>query len=260
MSSSRPYAEDIVLIDHRGTDRERFEGREAVLEQAASLWRDESEDIEVSSSELLASDGRVFASVEWYRGTARDGGRELEEALGQVGLIAGEQIERLEWLDPHNRQAILVGYAELGGGARLLGDKPPERWFKELLIAYARGDVVKLVDLHADGWRNTDHRELAWAQTQGGEEIAEFFSSPFEVADDHYAEVDEVLARDDRVIAACVTYRGTSKGAGGDLVLKVGSVSAIESGVRVSADLYDPEDSQAMLDQYAELSGRGFPR
>jgi hypothetical protein len=254
------FAEDIVVIDHRGPDQGRFEGRDAVLEQAASLWRHLSEDIEVSSQEPLASDGRGFASVVWYRGTARDGGGQLEEALGQVGVKSGEQIERLEWFDPHDRQAMLVRYAELGGGAGPLGASPPERWFKELLVAYAQGDVVKLVDLHADGWRNTDHRERGWEESHGGEEIAQFWSAPFEVSDDHHAEVDEVLAHDDRVIAVLVTYRGRAKEGGGQLLLRVGNVSVIESGLRVSADLYEPGDREAMLEQYAELGGRPLRR
>jgi hypothetical protein len=250
------YAEDIVLIDHRGMGPERFEGGEAVLEQAASMWRHMSDDVEVVSQELLASDGSGFASVAWYRGTAREGGGDRDLGLGQVGVKSGEHVERLEWFDPNDRQAMLVRYAELGGGARLLGNTPPERWFGELLVAYAEGDVVKLVDLHADGWRNTDHRNPGWEETQGGEEIAQFFSSPFEVSDDHYAEVDEVLACDDRVIAARVSYRGNRREGRGELVLQMGSVSVIESGVRVSADLYAPEDRDAMLARYAELGRR----
>lgn len=150
--------------------------------------------------------------------------------------------------------------AEPGGSAKPLGDKPPERWFKELLVAYAQGDVVKLVDLHAEGWRNTDHRDPAWRDGPSGEEIAQFWATPIEVSDDRQAAVEEVLACDDRVIAARVTYRGTSKAEGRELVLQLGTVSVIEAGVRVSLDLYDSEDRQAMLDRYTELGGASSAR
>jgi hypothetical protein len=253
---SRRYAQNIVLIDHRGTDQQRFEGREVVIERAAST----SEGVEAASVDQLASDGRGFARVTWYQGTAQDRRGDLDFALAEVGLMSGEEIERLEWFDPDDRQALLVRYAELGGGARLLGARRPERWFKELLVAFAEADVVKLVDLHADGWRNTDHRSPTWKEGPRGEQLARFSSTPFEVSDDHYAEVDEVLACDDRVIAADVTYHGRSKEGGGELVLRFASVSVIESEVRVSADLYDREDRQAVLVRYTELGGRRSPR
>jgi hypothetical protein len=254
------YAEDIELIDHRGVERQSFQGCDAVLEQAASVRRHPCGETEVSSEELLASDGRGFASVASYRVTAEGRGGGIDLALGQVGLISEGRIEHLEWFDPYDRQAMLVRYAELGGGARLLGDGPPERWFKELLVAYARADVVKLVDLHAEGWRNTDHRNVGWYEAQGGEEIAHFSSSPFEVADEHFAEVEEVLGSNDRVIAARVAYRGRSKDGDHELLLRVASVSVIESGLRISADLYDPGQRQAVLGRYVELTGRRSPR
>jgi hypothetical protein len=55
------------------------------------------------SQEVIAFDGRVFARIASYSGTARDGGGELDLALGRVGVTSGDQIERLEWFDPDDR-------------------------------------------------------------------------------------------------------------------------------------------------------------
>ncbi len=253
------YAQDIVLIDHRNLGWERFQGRAAVLEQAASLWRHMSEDIQVASQEVIAFDGRAFARVASYRGTARDGGGELDLALGQVGVMSGDQIERLEWFDPDDRQAMIVRYVEIGGGLRPLGDRPPERWWAEVLKAYARADLDKLVQLYAEDWRGVDHRNLGWEETHGREGIASFWRSALAVSTDQHGQIDEVVACDDRAIAVRITWRGTSTEGGGEFALQTGDVGVAESGRSVSQDVFDHADTDAMLARYAELGGRRPP-
>jgi SnoaL-like domain len=217
-------SEAVALAGRRGRASERL----AVTEQA--VWE-------------LLHEGRLV----------------LVDAVGPVGNDRWESLllSWEAWADPRSSivlEAAVTTPGAAGAAGVGLGERPPERWFKEMLSAYAAGDVIKLVDLHAEGWRSTDHRDPIWEKAP--EEIGQFWATPFEVADDHYAEVDEVLACDDRVIVARLTYRGRSKETGSDLVVRVGSVSVIEAGVRVSTDLYDPDERQAMLERYAELGGR----
>jgi ketosteroid isomerase-like protein len=253
------YAEDIVLVDHRKVGWEVFEGREAVAEQAASLWRHMSPDIQVVPEEVLASDGRVFARRASYHGTAIDGGGQLDLALGQVGVMSGGQVARLEWFDPDDTNAMLARYAELGGGLSALGDRPPERFVAEFSRVWARGDLDAFLDLHAEDCLMIDHRKIGWEELRGRDALEQLYRSGTAVTRDLRHEVDEVVACDDRVIAIRDAWRGRMADGGGAADVLFGGVWVVEDGRIAAIDIYDYDDRAGLLARFAELSEATVP-
>jgi ketosteroid isomerase-like protein len=249
------YAEDVVLVDHRRAGWDSVEGREAVLEQATSIWQHMSDDIQVVSQEVIAFDGRVFARIASYRGTARDGGGELDLALGQVGLMSGNQISRLEWFEPSDRWAMTARYAELGGGVAALGDRPPERVYAEFLRRWAAGDTEKILELCAEDYVHVDHRHLGWEPVETREGFRQFVTSVIGATSGFHCNVDEVLACDERLIAMRTTWRGHSTETASELEFKFGYVVIAEQGLVVRQDYYNHDDTDGMLSRYAELGG-----
>src|SRR5207302_893544 len=90
-------------------------------------------------------------------------------------------------------------------------------------------------------------------------EQRQFFESFFATAADSWFQLDEVLAGDDRVIAATCTLHGRGNAGGGAFEIAVGAVVVVEHGVRTREHVYPPEDRQAMLAQFAELGGGQGP-
>jgi len=249
------YAQDIVLIDHRVLGWERFEGRAAALEQTASMWRHMSDDVQVVSQEMLARDGRAFARVFSFRGLARDGGGELELALGQVGVRSGDLIERLEWFEPNDRQAMIARYAELGGGQGPLGDRPPERLVAEWMRRYAARDVEDILALYREDWTAVDRRAIASEPADLATEQENLrlqFALPL-----IYMEIEEVLAVVERAVAlSCVAHgRSMPADGGGPFEFRFASIVDVEDGRFRRFELFEPEDRAAVLARFAELTG-----
>ena len=249
------YAQDIVLIDHRSLGWERIEGRAAVLEQTASMWRHMSDDIRVVSQEMLARDWRAFARVLSFRGLARDGGGELELALGQVGVRSGDLIERLEWFEPDDRQAMIARYAELGGGQEPLGDSAPERLVAEWMRRYAARDVEDILALYHEDWVAVDRRTIAGEPADLATEQENLrlqFALPL-----IYMEIEEVLAVAERAAALRCAAHGRSMPAdgGGPFEFRFASIVNVEDGRFRRFELFEPEDRAAVLARFAELTG-----
>jgi hypothetical protein len=67
--------------------------------------------------------------------------------------------------------------------------------------------------------------------------------------------IDEVIACDERVIAARTSFLGTSPElAGGQVEVSIVQVRVYEGGVFVSSEMFDSDDRQAILARYAELT------
>ncbi len=145
------------------------------------------------------------------------------------------------------------GTAAAGYGAKVLGSRPPESWFAEYERRVAAHDIDALVDLYAEDWVLRDHRSIGWQQHDGRSGARLLNDSVFKASPDTRAEVSEVLACDDRVIAVRIRYYGQGKRAGA-WEFRVGQVAVVENGRNMSLDQYDYDDTEAMLDRFAELS------
>lgn len=83
----------------------------------------------------------------------------------------------------------------------------------------------------------------------------EMIASMLTASPDVRMEVDEVLACDDRVVAAVVTWRGHSVDRGGGYEVRHGWVAVVEDGLGRSSDLYDAGDRTGLVARYTELGG-----
>ena len=249
-------SDDIVYADHRTVAPGGAEGREAYERVGSSLF-EIAPDVRLEVNDVLACDERVIIVRTTYSGQGADEAiAAYERSNYEVWLLGADGLfARTDHYDDDDPQAALARYAELGGGQALLGDRPSERWWANVLCAYARGDVEALVDLYAEDWAYTDHRQLGWETMRGQSEVREFWRSALSVSTAQHGEIDEVLACDDRVIAVTVTWRGIAADTGGAFALPVGNVSVIEAGHNVSQEQFDPGDRDALLARYAELGG-----
>ena len=118
---------------------------------------------------------------------------------------------------------------------------------------WAGRDVDGLMDLHADDFERIDHRTLGWGETTKAES-RELFKTFFAAAADSWFQIDEVLACDDRVIAVILVLHGKHRAGGGSFEIPAGVVVLAKDGHGIHDDVYAPEDREAMLARYAELS------
>jgi class 3 adenylate cyclase/ketosteroid isomerase-like protein/predicted ester cyclase len=249
------YGDDHAMIDHRALGWEQI-GKDGVR-RLISSWIETMPDVRWEAREVLACDDRVIAAISAIGGTAQtgDGGGPGEVYYGWAGVIEEGRLRRAHLYDVSDRQAIIDCYAELGGGQGPLGDRPPERFWAELLRAYARSDLDALVALYDENVVSVDHRELGWDEMRW-ENIGDFWRSALATSTEQHAEIDEVLACDDRVIALRLTFHAVSADTGGVFAVPLGNVCVIEDGRWVRQERYDHDDTEAMLARYAELGGR----
>ena len=250
-------AADCNWTDHRALSWEQVSDRDQVMAIMHSTF-DASPNLRMDFDEVLACDERVLAVCMVWRGQGLKAGPWQVEAGAVCSLRDGKWASS-DFYEPDDRQAIVARYAELGGGLTPLGERPPERAFAELARTFASRDVEALREMHVPDFRFVDHRRLGWQELSGRDAVAANASAAWEQTLDLRYEVDEVLACDERVIAARIAYRGHMRDGGGELEFAVGMVNVVEGGMHVSGDRYDPDDREAMLARYAELGGTNPP-
>ncbi len=253
------WAEDWRFVDHRLLAWEEQVGRDTGMAGLRSALEG-SLDLRVEVDEVLACDDRVIAFVCSWRGHTLTGGGELEMQFGTVMVIEHGQGVSADQYDPGERQAMLARYAELGGQRALAGEHAPERlWAECARYANAR-DYERVLDFLAEDCRWIDHRPLGWETARGRVPCVDVMRSTFGAAPDVRMECEEVLACDERALAVRLAWRGAGVKAG-DWEVQVGAVADFMGGKWRSTDFYEPDDREAMLARFAELSGeRQEPR
>lgn len=251
----RLVAQDWVWADHRPLGWEQAAGPD----QAQALIRglmDGSPHGRVEFDEVIACDDRLIAVVMAWRGRGIKAG-EYEMTAGAVWEFRDGRWAGVDFYDPDDRQGMIARYAERGGGAGRLGNRPPEEVSKRYLRAFAARDIEALTDLTTDDIAWVDHRGLSWEQSPGKGAWLTATLSAFRGVSDIRVEIDEVLACDDRVIAVVFSWRGTaSPGAGrGPFELSVGHVTVIDGSRIARVEQFEPHDREGMLARFGELSG-----
>ncbi len=246
------YSVDSWMVDHRAFAMwEPVEGHDGWRVWLGSIMT-MFELLDFRVDEFVACDERVFAGRVTWSGTA--GGSEATVVAGIVIVVENDVAVHLDVYEADDRPAIIERYAELGGGQSKLGDSPPERWWKQVLCAYARADLDRLVELYAEHWVYSDHRQLGWEEMRGQQDVRGFWRSALDVTSSQYGEIDEVIAHDERVIAVRLTWRGAAKDGGGPFALPVGNVSVIAGARAVITEQLEYDDREGMLKRYTELS------
>jgi class 3 adenylate cyclase/ketosteroid isomerase-like protein/tetratricopeptide (TPR) repeat protein len=251
------YVEDWASVDHRRLGSEEIRGLDACRNLHESVLA-VSPDMRLAYDEVLACDERVIAARAAWRGHLQDGGGEAESLMGLVTVVEGGREVRTDVYEYDDDLAMIARYAELGGGQGPLGDRPPERYLALWIQAHAARDMRGLAELTADP-TVLDHRSLGWEQVLGEKHASSAVRSGWEVTAFFHLEVEEVLACEDCVIAARIAWRGSMLAGGGLFEIPSGLVAGVDSGLAVSWDLYEPDDREAMLGRFAELSGRREP-
>jgi ketosteroid isomerase-like protein len=249
-------AEDWYFVDHRALGWEEAHGREKCMAIMRSMF-DPSPHVHFDLGNPLAADDRLLVITAAVRGRGLKAG-DHEVVAGAVYLIENGMWAGVDFYEPDDHQAMIARYAELGGGAGPLGDRPPEQFFKRWLPLSAAKDVEALSGMLAEDFVRVDHRSIGWEPLQGREANVALWRSAYESAECIYQEVEEVLACDPRVIAYRFSWRGIASdvSGGGEFQTSVGQVCVIEDGLWQSCDQYDTDDREAMLARYAELGGR----
>ena len=250
------YAPEIVAIDRRTTvSQELARGVDAVVAMEAAVLA-MALDARYEVTEVLACDDRVIAARILIRGHARDGGGAAELAFGVVDVIEDGLCRRVEIFNPDDDAAMLARFVELGGvHGPQLGDRSSERAAAEGIRRFAARDLDGYVALFREDYVLIDHRPTGWGRFDGPDAVREQTAAAFQVSPDTRLEVDELLACDEHVLAAIFAYRGHAAGGGGEFEIVVGSVTVYADGLAVRTDLYEPEDREAVLARFAELSG-----
>ena len=249
------YAEDWRFVDHRQLAWEEEHGRDAGVAAARSGFEGLL-DLRLEIDEVLACDERVIAQISSWRGHALDGGGEAEVQQGIVAVVEDGQLVRADQYDPGDRATMLARFAQLGGQRPLPGEHAPERlWEQWRRHANAR-DYEAVLELLAEDCRWFDHRPLGWEEARGREQCVAIMRSTFGAAPDVRIECEEILACDERVLALRLAWRGQGVKAG-EWEVQVGAVADFMGGRWRSTDFYEPDDREAMLARFAELSGSG---
>ena len=219
------------------------------------MWSDTRCEID----EVLACDDRVIATRIAARGHASDGAGEAAFLVGHVTVVEGGRVVSLDQYDYDDDAAMLARYAELSGASAT-----PARRQAELLFAECGAPVQRPRSRGIAGVlrRSLDIRRpscLGLGAMHGRATLERFYASVFQTSLDIRQEIDEVLACDDRVIAASTTLRGSGTEGVGEFEGSLGQVAVFESGHMVSLEIYEHDDRVAMVARYAELGGGQGP-
>jgi class 3 adenylate cyclase/ketosteroid isomerase-like protein len=246
--------EDWVQTDHRRVGWGRARGRERARELLESVYAD-APDLRVEVSEVLACDDRVIAERGAWRGTTTDGGGEFEVPFGMVSVIEDGRRVSEDVYEPEDDRTIIARYVELGGGLSALGGRPPERWMAHFARVHADRELKALLALYGPAYDFTDHRQVGWASTTGHKDLEELVTTGWNSTTYMRLEVDEVLACDERVIAALITWHGgaVAEVGGGPWAFALGVVAVIENGLAGHWEHYEPDQCDAVLARYEWL-------
>jgi ketosteroid isomerase-like protein len=129
-----------------------------------------------------------------------------------------------------------------------------QRWWAQWARLFAAGDMDALRTMYApDAWL-VDHRPFGYlGELHGADDVLGIARTSREAGPDVRFEVDETLACDDRVIALRCAFRGHGIKAG-EFESPWCLVTVVEDGLLLSLEVYEPDDPEAALARYAELT------
>lgn len=145
--ASALVTDDFETLDHRKVGIGDTHGRERYERALRSLF--DGTEARLDISEVLAADTGVIAARTRYSGDGGAGAGEFEMESHEVFSVRDGLLCRLEHYD--DRVAAIARYVELGGGLSVLGDRPPERWWRAYAKAYAARDRETVIAMHAGG-------------------------------------------------------------------------------------------------------------
>lgn len=214
---------------------------------AGELYEAKGHTVGVERVARLIGDGEAFDLD-----GAPAGRREPRQELTDVDGVAPTRASRAEL--ERRGESPASGLDPLGEQSPMSGGRTMERfWAAFLERAHARG-YEDLAEMIAEDWALQDHRALGWEKARGREQAMTIMRSVFDASPGLLMEFDEVLACDERVIAARIAWRGRGVKAS-EFEVTVGCVLVVEDKQWKHADYYEPDDREAMLERYRQLGG-----
>jgi ketosteroid isomerase-like protein len=213
-----------------------------------------TESIRYEIDEVIAADDGVMAVRCAYRGRIAGGG-DAEVLAGHVTTNRDELLYSVDSYDYDDTASMLARFSELGGQRKVESAlTATERFFAEYHRLTLERDYDAIERMLTPDCTWVDHRAMAWEPARGRERVMAVMRSTFEAEPDVRADLEEILASDDHVIAARVSWHGPGRKAGAWRV-EAGVVHVLRDGLWASTDFFDPEDRQAMIARYVELGG-----
>ena len=210
------YTEDCVVVDHRPLVGWRDVDSSAGLVASYQSWKERQlGEVTVRAEILVDAGGPFFRQIftgAWQGGT-------WEIATDTINTLRDGRIARVETFDPGQAEARRARAAELRATPVDLAprpdqppQRPPERYFAEWIRRWDAHDLDGVIALYAEDWVLRDHRNLKLVEDHRGRAQARVrLASIRAMSDDLRFEVDEVLACDERVIAARIAWRGAAR-------------------------------------------------
>jgi ketosteroid isomerase-like protein len=244
-------SEDYELIDRRQLGWEPTRGHDGFRAAMTGAW--DVREIHVEVDEVLAvADNAIALRAAWVGHTSeRAGGGAFSVEVGQVGVFEDGRVKLIEQFDAGDREAMLARFAELSG----VGDRPPELFSKDEIRSYNARDLDAFFGLFSEDYSVVDHRLNGWATIAGREALRAQVMAGLAGSAGMRFEVDEMIACDERVMARRVAYRGHATEGGGEFEMPLGEVTVHGGGRVISSDVYEYDDTPAMIARYAELGG-----
>jgi ketosteroid isomerase-like protein len=247
------YDEDCVIRDHRALGAGDIRGAAAIRTLYEAILTT-SYDLRLDVDEVLAVDDRVIVLRQRFHGHGFDGAGYGEVPHGLVAVVRDGRLVEIDQYAADDEEAMLARFAELRRAAGSGGVELPG-WAARQLESYNAHDLDGFAAVHAPHYRLVDHRAVGWGTISGRDEVVEHAAVTLRAIPDARMEIEDVLARDDRVLASRIVYSGHGPYGGGDFELTLGCVSVADGERVVSTDVYEPEDRAAMIARYAELGG-----
>jgi ketosteroid isomerase-like protein len=250
----RCLSADVVFTDHRSLGWDPVHGDEGLVALMRTGWN--AIDIRMEPDEVLAATDRVCAvRLRWTgTGDAEWGGGPFALAVGQVAVVENGRIVSVDQYDHDGDAAMLARFAELEGRAPVLGDRPPEQFWRTYLHLSDKRDYGAMAEMLAPDCAWVDHRALAYEEAHGREQVMAVLRSTFDSAPDVRNEVEEVIACDGEVMALISSWHGRGRTAG-PWRIEAGIVAVIRHGQEQSLEFFEPEDRRAIVMRYVELGG-----
>jgi ketosteroid isomerase-like protein/limonene-1,2-epoxide hydrolase len=242
-----------VLLDHRLLGWGTIRGADELHAYHATSFA-AAPDIQIEITEMLASDEHVNVALVNYRGHNSEGGGLFEFPVGFVTAWADGGMVSTDVYEHEDREAMLARFAKLNAGnGSVLGNRPSERLLADVQGFMNARDYGRLLAMVAHDWHLLDRRPLGWGELHGRDGCERMQRSIFDSSPNVHFDVDEVLACDDRIVAARVAVRGEGVKAG-PLEVPVGGIYVFDDQQWISVEFYEPDDRDAILARFAELT------
>ncbi|HEV2815146.1 MAG TPA: nuclear transport factor 2 family protein, partial [Solirubrobacteraceae bacterium] len=238
------FTEDFRGIDHRPIGWDVVEGPHGVVELVRTARAQSDARL---SGEVVAAAKGVSLRTHKFSGHAAAGSGAFEVEFDVVTVARDGRVAAEEFFAPEDRAAARARFDELCSAPATT------RILERYVRCFERRDWKGLRTLYRDDFSVVDRRHPALWEFDGPDDLATQLRMAWEQEDiARWTSVRaEVLVADDRVLAFRQTLPVGSPDGPGEIV--AGIVAVVEGGLVARAEVFEPDDDEAMLARFEEL-------